>query len=95
MEQGIVTQAVRNNLPIPGKIENAPELREDLRFYYEAFLELDCERDSGFQAGAIKWSSIKEYGQFHELEEEQFENLFFFIRRMDNIRLRELSKKNE
>ena len=93
MEEGIVKQAFRNKMPIPEKILNAPELREDLAFYFNAFLDLDCDRDFGLSMSPIKWSSIKMYCEYHNLDEEQSDLLFYHVRKLDNVRLKEDQKK--
>ena len=71
VEQGIVKTALLNKMPIPEKILNAPSVSEDNAFYFDAFFDLDTERDYSFGAGPIKWSSIKDYAVYHNLDEDQ------------------------
>jgi hypothetical protein len=95
VEQGIIKMAENNNLPIPDRILNKPILEEGLELYMQAFYDLDTERDYSMQAGPIKWSDIVGYAHYYDFDEEQTDALLFFMRRMDNFRLKELNKKSE
>lgn len=93
VEQNIAKQAVRAGQPLPDRIQNAPELRIGLDFYMQAFFELDYERTHIFSPTPIPRRSIREYAFDLELDETQTEDLFFFIRKMDNEHLKRLSEK--
>lgn len=66
---------------VPDPIKNAPELRQDLFMYLEAFYELDSERSDGL----IPWTSIIRYGEYHEFDDEQMDNLLCYVRKLDQV----------
>ena len=94
IEQTIAKQAMRAGEELPDRIAQAPKLRDGLDLYYSAFLDLDGERSHSLNLTPIPWSSMKTYAEFYEFDEEQAENLFFHIRRMDNAHLKRLDSKN-
>lgn len=94
IEKNIAQQAVRAGEPIPDRIANAPELEKGLNLYLQAFFDLDGERSHAFSPTPIPWSSIKQYCEYYEFDNEQSEDLFFHIRRMDNAHLKRLNAKN-
>jgi hypothetical protein len=94
IEQNILKQAIRFGQPIPERIINAPELRLGLRLYFNAFFDLDAERSHALALTPIPWTSIMHYARAYELDEEQTEDLVYFIRYMDNVNLDRLRKKN-
>jgi hypothetical protein len=94
IEQNILKQAIRFGQPIPERITQAPELRLGLRLYFNAFFDLDAERSHALALTPIPWRSIIAYAQAYEFDEEQTENLVFFIRSMDNANLERLQKKS-
>lgn len=93
IEQNIIKQAMRFGQPIPDRILNAPELQNGLYLYLQAFFELDSERSHAFGARPIPWSSIKDYAAAFNFDECQTDDLFYFIRQMDNEHLKKLQKK--
>lgn len=78
---------------MPDRIVNAPELRIGLQLYLQAFFDLDSERTHAFNPTPIPWTAIKEYATAHELDEEQTDDLFYFVKRMDNEHLNRLQAK--
>lgn len=70
-------------MPLPPKIQNAPELQVGLEFYYAAFLELTSCRFLGFGEGPISYLSIQNYCEIHEVEGEQRDDLVYHIQQMD------------
>ena len=93
IEQTIAKQAMRAGQPLPDRIANAPELKTGLNIYITAFFELDCERSHAMAPTAIPWRSIKEYAIAYDFDNEQTEDLMFFIRKMDTEHLKRLSAK--
>ncbi len=83
-----------NGLPVPEKFE-VPELDFGLSLYLDAFLELDSERTHFHGPTRIPWSSIARYAEFNEFTKEQAENLFFFVRKLDEQVLKEIEEKQE
>lgn len=93
-EQSIAKQAIRAGQPIPERIANAPELREHLFLFLQAFFDLDSERVHVFSPTAIPWRSMAEYAEVFNFDSEQREDLFYFIRAMDVQHLKRLAKKS-
>ena len=83
-EQKIIKDHLSAGLPIHDKIKNAPVLIPGLGFYYKAFCELDADRPIGFGICKIPWTSKRNYASDYAVDEEQYEDLFFFIDQMDN-----------
>lgn len=75
---------MRERSPLPDRIANAPKLTLGLELYYDAFWELNTCRQTGWAAGQIPWTSIRDYAVTFELDEAQEEDLFYLIRVMDN-----------
>jgi hypothetical protein len=71
---------MRERLPLPRALQNAPELRLGLELYYDAFWDLNTCRPGG---GYIAWSVIKDYAACWELSEDQTVDLFAHVRAMD------------
>lgn len=95
VEQSFAKQAMRAGAPLPDRIANAPELIEGLELYFQAFLDLDGERDTGMGIGSIPWSKVKEYANFYDFDDEQTEDLFFFIKRMDSAYIKRQNAKQK
>lgn len=92
-EEAIAKQALRAGNPIPDRIANAPELEQGLQIYMQAFVDLDTERSHAMGLVAIPWKSIAQYAEVFELDEEQRDDLFFFIRKMDEAHLKRIASK--
>lgn len=84
---------MRSGQPMPERIANAPELRIGLQLYLQAFFDLDSERSHDFAPKAIPRSKVAEYAKELELDEEQAEDLFFFVKKMDGAHLKRLEAK--
>lgn len=84
---------MRSGQPMPERIANAPELQIGLQLYLQAFFDLDSERSHEFAPKAIPRSKITEYARELELNEEQTEDLLFFVKRMDGAHLKRLEAK--
>jgi hypothetical protein len=93
IERNVAKQAYRQGQPLPDRIANAPELQFGLQLYLNAFFELDSERSHAMGLTRISWSSIKDYAIAYEFDEEQTEDLFFIIKRMDSANLERLNEK--
>lgn len=94
-EQAIAKQAMRAGNPLPDRIANAPELISGLQLYLQAFYDLDSERSHAAGLTAIPWTSISNYAKAFELDEEQTEDLFFFVRKLDSEHLKRLAEKQK
>lgn len=95
IEQNIIKQAMRFGGKLPDRIANAPRLTAGLDLFLQAFFDLDSERASGMDRTPIPWVSIKQYAEFYKFSEEQTEDLFFLVRRMDNAHLKRLREKDK
>jgi hypothetical protein len=92
-EQNIVKQSVRTGQPIPDAIKNAPTLKLGLNLYFSAYTDLDSERTHYDGPTPIPWTAIKSYAVAHNFDSEETEDLFYFIKAMDNFNLNRISEK--
>lgn len=97
MEQGpverrILEQCKRERLPLPNRIQNAPDLRIGLELYYSAFLDL-CSSRGGMGDGPIPWTVVHEYGLLLGLDDDQLDDLHYYVSRMDDAQLKWLRNK--
>jgi len=86
---------MRERLPLPKRIQNAPEMWIGLELYYGAFLDLNTCRPSGWSVCPIPWTAIADYAVAHEIKGEQRDDLFYFIRYLDSAYLKYYEKKNK
>lgn len=93
IEQNIAKQAMRTGQPMPERIANAPELKMGLQLYMQAFFELDCERSHALAPTSIPRSKVEDYARAYDFDEEQTEDLHYFIRQMDNKHIERLTAK--
>lgn len=75
-------EARRFREPLPKRIENKPELFLGSALYLNAWFELDSERDRG-RYQRINRSMCFAYATDYDLSEEQRDDLWFFIQKMD------------
>lgn len=73
---------MKEGLPLPKKIAEAPELRLGLELYFQAYLDLMTAR-SGLGDGPISWTAIAEYAKVNEFDDEQREDLQYHVTMMD------------
>ena len=83
VEKLIIDQCMREGIPLPERIENAPQLTPGLELFFVAFLELSDDRNSGMSMGRIPWSVVRQWANAYELDYQQTEELHFQISRMD------------
>jgi hypothetical protein len=94
MEKTIVEQCVRQGMPLPERIQNAPELLMGLELFYGAFMDLTSCRGTGYGTeGPIPWTAVRQWAQVHGLDEEQAEDLEYYIAQMDETYLKFKTKK--
>lgn len=70
-------------MPLPDRIQNAPELYLGLEVFYNGFLELTSCRQIGHGLGPIPSLAILEYCLVNGIEGEQREDFIWFIQRLD------------
>lgn len=94
-EQTIAKQAIRAGQPIPTRIANAPELHIGLELFINAFFDLDTERQAGLSIGPIPWSKIREYATAFEFDQELTDDLFYFVKQLDNANMKRLEREHK
>lgn len=52
----------------PKALENRPVPIQGMDFYFDAYSQLQTERQIGMAVGDIPWGSIVKYAQFHGIE---------------------------
>lgn len=83
VEQTIISQCMRENLPLPDKIQNAPDLLPGLELYYLAFMELSDSRSMGMSLGPISWKVIHDYCVAIGLDTDQTEEMHYHLKQLD------------
>lgn len=81
-------ECIRRGQPPPEGIQNAPVLYDGLNLYYTAFLDLHGCRQLGTVLGPIDWLAIDRYCERHEIMGEQYEDMHYFVARMDEAFLK-------
>lgn len=94
-EKTIAQQAFRSGQPLPDRIANAPELRLGLQLYLQAFFDLDSSRSNSNDLNPISWLDIKRYSVECQLNDEQEEELFYYVRLLDSEHLKRLLAKKK
>lgn len=81
-------------MPLPDKIANAPELLFGLDVFYIAFMDLTSCRGGGYGTeGPISWLAINQYADAKRFDDEQREDLFYFVGKLDLVYLDYKTKK--
>jgi len=84
----IIEQCVRNRVPLPSKIQNAPEILAGLDFYYTAFMDMTSCRELGYgQVGPVSWLTIQRYCEVYGIEGESREDMFYHVHKLDRTYL--------
>lgn len=91
----LIQQYHRSGQAIPDRLINSPELQVGLEIYLTAFFELDSERQAGFAVGPIPWSRIREYALAYKFNEESTEDLFYYMKALDNSHMKRLAEKGK
>jgi len=94
VEQKIMVQCVREGLPFPDRIQNAPTLLMGLELFFLGFMDLSSSRQIGMGMGPIPWQAINQYCTSIELNEEQTEAMHHHIRELDTCYLKHKNKKD-
>jgi len=79
---------IRDGVQPVGRIAEKPKLPTGLILYYEAFFDLDTERNHGAGLASIPWSAIVRYGEYYQLDTDE---LIYFVKAMDNAHLERLA----
>ena len=87
---------MRENRPLPDRIQNAPSLMVGMELYYGAFMDLMGSRQFGGMGGLgpIGWDVVQYYAVSNGFNGDQTEALHHHIRRMDEYYMKHYNKKN-
>ena len=69
--------------PIPPSIAEAPDLWNHNILFWNGFTDLVNSRTVGMEVGPIPWHCIYAYCQAYELDDEQTEDMLYFVHAMD------------
>jgi len=75
---------MRFGLPLPDRIQNAPELNLGLELFYIGFLELTSCRQVGMGIGPITNLSMMDYCDRNGIVGEQREDFLWILPRLDH-----------
>ena len=74
---------------IPETVADKPEVRTDLIFYWEAYLDLSQDRTIGFSLGPIPWRAINDWAiRYSITDPEEFQILKELIWKIDTAYLK-------
>lgn len=85
VEQTIIKACMRDGIPLPKKIAEAPELQLGLELYFSAYLDLMTSRNPD---SAISWATMMGYARAYEFDEEQTDDLIFYVQRLDGAHMK-------
>lgn len=71
-------------MPLPNRIQNAPELFVGLELYFNAFLDLSTCRAVGAAVGPIPFTAALSYCEMYQIEGEQREDFLWLMQRLDH-----------
>lgn len=94
VEQKIIGQCLKERLPFPDSIRDAPELLPGLELFFLGFLDLTTSRSVGMGVGPIPWKVIFDYCQAYGMSIEQTEDMVFLIREMDTVFMNFMREKD-
>lgn len=80
---------------LPDRIQNAPDLFLGLELFFQAFVELNTCRSTGWSAGPIPSWAISEFAERVGLSEEETEDMHYHMRMMDGEFLKYSARKNK
>ncbi len=84
---------MRERMPLPKRMQEAPELQLGMSFYMTAFFELHTCRSLGMGEGQIPWLAIRTYGMDLDMGEDEMEEFHFLVRELDAEYLNHRAKK--
>lgn len=89
-------QCAKQHLPLPRRIQDAPELLPGLEPYFEAFMELTMDRPAGWIEQAIPRRDIVAWAGDHGIvDQDDVERCISLVRAMDleYLKYRERKRK--
>lgn len=91
-DEQLTAQMKRDGVKPVGRIAEKPKLPTGLLLYYEAFFDLDTERNHGMGLASIPWSAIVGYAAYYGLDTDE---TLYFIRAIDNAHLARLARESK
>lgn len=85
-------QADHRGAALPDFILNAPEIPDCDRLYFDAFVQLDTCRPSGFGPGSIPWDKVLQYGHYLELSGDALIDFVDIIMLTDGLYMRKVAE---
>lgn len=77
-------------------MERKPALAPYLGRYWKAYQDLQTDRQFGLAVGPIQWSSVDRYARRHGFNSpDEFEDLLFYIRKMDTAEMKSTEAKSK
>ncbi len=90
----VLPNIIRLGLPLPKAVLEAQQVHEGLELYWEAFLDLSTCR-GGMGDGPIPWNRAADYADRLEMDDEDFDEFWFFLTRMDECWLEFQDRKRK
>lgn len=72
-------------MPLPKRIQNAPQLLLGLELYFSAFVDLTNDRVNGMGIGRIPFMTILHYADYIGCSQEQTDDMLFYVQQMDMV----------
>ena len=94
-EQRIIHDCYRRKRPLPERIANAPDLFTGLELIFDAFIELNTTRQTGWSPGPIPVTAIYEHCFILDLTDDEIADMHYLIRKMDQAFLTYMTKKSK
>ena len=95
MEEKILRDAYRSGMPVPDRIRDAPSLLPGLGLYYGGFMDLVSSRPIGVSGpGPIPWTAVEAYCRALDLDEEQADDMHYFVTKLDAEWLRHQQERS-
>ncbi len=66
-----------------------------LGLFFNAYIDLDSDRPSGWTARPIPWRAIMDYAQAYNITGEQRDDLLYHVREMDRAYLKKIAEKKK
>ena len=94
-EQRIIHDCYRRKRPLPERIANAPDLFTGLELIFDAFIELNTTRQTGWSPGPIPAWAIYEHCDILGLTDDEIADMHCLIRKMDQAFLTYMTRKSK
>ena len=88
-------QCLREGIPFPDKMANAPDLLPGLELFYLAFIALSDSRQIGMGVGPISWKTVHDYCNAYEIVGDQKEEMHHHIKEMDSAYIEFQNRKKK